>query len=392
MKSQRRVLLAGLHLLALASLPGLVHAQANPAIPFYGYGAIVANPAYPIVGQNTVITITVSNSGTSPATNVQVKASFNDWGVTFMGWQEIGTATIPAIPAGGTATATFNYTFQNRTHTCLEALIVGADENSDPNDDRGQINLEVINAGETFSYGVPVVNNGDAPLDILVVGHCRDAGGVPGQGDRCPRIEEVVHLEPGEGVIIPMEMDLRGMADGSVREFQVDAFDLATPGSVYGHEHVLLRIVKTSARGIKRTAYSAMQGLVPAIPDRRVAEQFREALEHLDKALKPKLWRDDNHVRREGGEEVFEREGFFDRRASQLLPALPAGVREQVAAILNELVDCDRILADTARGEAPARWLPAVQRLMDAADAARLAGDYPKAIHLYKKAWQAATR
>lgn len=70
----------------------------------------------------------------------------------------------PGLCAGLTATATFNYVFQNRTHTCLEALIVGADENTDPNDDRGQINLEVVNAGETFSYGVPIANNGGAQV------------------------------------------------------------------------------------------------------------------------------------------------------------------------------------------------------------------------------------
>jgi hypothetical protein len=94
-----------------------------------------------------------------------------------MGWQEISTVLIPSIPAGGTATAEADYVFQHRTHTCLEALIVGSDQNDDPNDDRGQINLEVINASETFSYAVPVRNDGNQPLQLLLLGHCKDAAG-----------------------------------------------------------------------------------------------------------------------------------------------------------------------------------------------------------------------
>lgn len=159
--------------------------------PFYGSGGtITANPAYPMGGQNTHITVIVSNYGDQPATNVRLKISFNDWGVTFSGWQEISTVIIPSIPAGGTATAAADYVFQHRTHTCLEALIVGSDQNDDPNDDRGQINLEVINAGETFSYAVPVRNDGNQPLQFLVLGHCKDAAGtVPHD---CPKIEKIV--------------------------------------------------------------------------------------------------------------------------------------------------------------------------------------------------------
>jgi hypothetical protein len=381
--------LAALALLTLAMLPGIAGAQANPAIPFYGYGAIVANPSFPIVGENAVITVTVSNTGSSAASNVQLKLSFNDWGVTFMGWQEIGTQTIASIPAGGTATATFNYVFQNRTHTCLEALIVGADENTDPNDDRGQINLEVIHAGETFSYGVPVVNNGDQPRDVLVQVHLlgeRPDGGVGG-GEPIP-----LHLEPGEAAIIPIELDLRGFGDGSVRQVLVDAFDPADPTNTQTREHVLLRVVKTSARLEKLFWFNDLKGLEHSIPDRRTAHRFHEALEHLEDALEPKLWRDNNHLVGNKGQKVFVEEGFFDRAASRLLPQLPPAIRTRVAEALNALVDCDRILADTARGEATSRVLPAVQRLMDAADAARLAGDYPEAIHLYQKAWQKATQ
>jgi hypothetical protein len=47
--------------------------------PFYGSGGtITVNPAYPMVGQNTHITVIVSNYGDQPATNVRLKISFND--------------------------------------------------------------------------------------------------------------------------------------------------------------------------------------------------------------------------------------------------------------------------------------------------------------------------
>jgi hypothetical protein len=390
MTVRNRGLLAGLAAAVLA-LPSVARAQANPGIPFYGYGAIVATPSYPIVGQNAVITVTVGNNGTAPATNVQVKASFNDWGVTFFGWQEIGTQTIASIAPGGTATATFNYVFQNRAHTCLEALIVGADDNTDPNDDRGQINLEVINAGETFGYDVPIVNNGDEPLDLFVFGHAKGGdAGTPG-GDRFPIIQEIVHLEPGEETVVRVDLDLRALPDGAAVDYIVDAFNLADPGNTRTREHVLLRVVKTSARADKVYAFNTLTAIAAGLPKGATANKFRNALKHLEAALDPKLWRDNSHLVRNGGQRVFDEEGFFDRAVSPLLPDLPAGFRESVSDTLRRLVDVDRALANTAAAEA-GLLLPAVQKALAEADEARAAGEYADAIHLYKKAWQAATR
>lgn len=380
-------LLAGLAALAMA-LPGIARAQANPSIPFYGYGAIVANPSFPIAGENAVINVTVSNTGDEAATNVQVKLSFNDWGVTFFGWQEIGTQTIPSIPAGGTATVTYNYVFQNRAHTCLEALIVGADANANPNDDRGQINLEVIHAGETFSYGVPIVNNGDEPRDVVVevrVLGDRDDGA----GGHEPR---ELHLEPGEQVIIPVELDLRAFGDGSVRQVLVEAYDPNDPANAQTREHVLLRVVKSSARHDKVYWLDELSSLAPSLPRGSVANRYRNALKHLEAALDPRLWVDGNRLVRNGGVQVFAHEGFFDFAMTRLLPELPRPVRLRVAEGLRALVDCDRILAQTAGNEAAALLLPAVQKLIGEADEARRAGDYTRAIHLYQKAWQTATR
>lgn len=383
-------LLAGLASLALAIAPGAALGDANPGLPFYGYGSIVATPSSPIAGENATIVVTVGNSGADEATNVQVKLSFNDWGVSFMGWQEIGTQTIPSIPAGGTATATFNHVFQSRAHTCLEALIVGADENSDPNDDRGQINLEVIHAGETFSYGVPMRNEGDKPIDVLVLGHCREGDPVGGMV-RCKPVDEIVHLEPGEEVLIPVELDLRGLPEGAVVEFVLDAFDTSGNG-VHDREHVLLQVVKGTPRGEKRHVSASLSALAPSLPKGATANRYRNALKHLEDALNPRLWRDGSHLHRAGGAQVFAKEGFFDLAMTRLLPVLPGPVKFQVAEGLRRLVDVDRALAAAAADEAAALLLPAVQKFIDDGDAARRSGDYARAIHHYMKAWQTATR
>jgi hypothetical protein len=390
MKTQLTNLILGLACTAIVGLCSPAAAQANPGLPFYGYGSIVATPAYPVVGENTHITVAVGNSGPATATNVQVRLSFNDWGVTFMGWQEIGTTTLASIPAGGTVTAAFDHVFITRTHTCLEALIVGADDNTDPNDDRGQINLEVINAGETFSYGVPVVNNGDGPLDLLVLGHAR--GGADGTvgGVRAEPIDVVLHLEAGGMAIVPVVIDLGALPLGAVVEYQVDAFDLAdTTLSPNGHEHVLLRVVKTTARANKAYVTAQMTALAAGLPRGAAANQFRTAVKHLQTALEPRLWIDANHVRRGSGAEVFAMEGFFDRKATDVLPLLPESAKVAVEGALRTLMDCDRILAQTAVADAGGP--PAARALLAQADELRLNGD-GNAIRLYRQAWQAATR
>jgi hypothetical protein len=382
-------LVLGLTCVGIAGLSSRATAQANPGMPFYGYGSIVANPAYPVVNENTHITVTVGNTGPAAATNVLVKLSFNDWGVTFMGWQEIGTATVASIAAGDTATVAFDHVFVSRTHTCLEALIVGADDNTDPNDDRGQINLEVVNAGETFSYGVPVANHGDAPLDLLVLGHAgQRPDGTPG-GVRAEPIDMLVHLEAGEVEIVPVVIDLSGLPLGAMVEYQVDAFDLARPLDVNGHEHVLLRVVKASPRGNKRAVADQMAAVGAGLPKGAVANQFAAAVKHLQAALEPRLWIDANHVRRGSGAEVFANEGFFDLKAKQVLPRLPAAAKIAVEGALRTLVDCDRSLAQTAIAEAGS---PAgAQALFAQGDVLRRSGD-GDAIALYKRAWQAAMR
>mmetsp|Transcript_27225 Transcript_27225/g.55571 ORF Transcript_27225/g.55571 Transcript_27225/m.55571 type:complete len:432 (-) Transcript_27225:57-1352(-) len=142
--------------------------DSNPKIPFYGYGAIVANPSSPIAGQATTVTVTVQNDGTSKALDVAVTLSFNDWGASFFGWQEIGTQVVD-VEGGGEVTLSFTHVFLNRAHTCLEAKITdwnAAAGNTATNDDRGQINLEVLQCDGDCGFSVPIMNGGEKEIVV----------------------------------------------------------------------------------------------------------------------------------------------------------------------------------------------------------------------------------
>ena len=92
--------------------------------------------------------------------------------------------------------------------------------------------------------------------------------------------------------------------------------------------------------------------LAATLPRGAAANQFKAALKHLDRALDPRLWVDENRVRRAGGAAVFANEGFFDRKAKQVLPLLPYDAKVAVEGALRILMDCDRILAQTAISDA----------------------------------------
>ncbi|MHB0935401.1 MAG: CARDB domain-containing protein [Armatimonadota bacterium] len=377
-------------LLALLVSAPRAWAGANPNIPFYGYGAIVPDPAYPIVGENTHFTVTLGNSGDVDATNVQVKLSYNDWGVTFWGWQEIDTVTIPLIPAGGTATAEYDFVFENRAHTCAEALIVGADEDTNPNDDRGQINLEVINAGTEFVYGVPIVNNGDVPLHLQIVGHCGDdPAGAPDRGE-CKPVDARVELQPGEEMLVPVELHFPpDTAPGTVVEFQVDAFDVNNPGNPDGHNHVVLRVVFETARHLKTVALQHVNAAGAQTNSRPLGNRLDAVANHIDKALDDALWLDGSRLKPNGGSRVFAQELAAANALITLLSAdLPLTLKVELDKVLRSLVDADRILAQTAIVAVSGD--PYAEDLLADGDAYRLAGEYAEAIESYHAAWQAA--
>lgn len=384
-----RLLVAGTLLCAVCSVSG--QTGANPNIPFYGSGGVItATPAYPIVGENTHIAVTVGNNGSQAAANVRVKISFNDWGVTFSGWQEIGTITIPTIPAGGSALAEIDYVFQQRTHTCLEALIVGADQNDDPNDDRGQINLEVINAGETFSYWVPIVNNGDAPLDLLLMGHCKGADGTADQAQvRCKEDVDRVHLEPGDEILVPIELDLADVLPGQEVVFVLDAFDLgaADPFAPANHNHVELRIVRETARHLKKTGLTALNGMAPQVADRALRNRIEQTAKHIQQALTDAWWTDDNHLANDAAQVFAQEQAAVNHLVHLLETDLPLPVKTALNQIALQLTDADRILAETANRAAGG----VAQDLINDGDAHRMAGDYSEAVNSYKHAWQMAS-
>lgn len=355
-------------------------AGANPSIG-WNYGTIVATPHYPIVGESTHIDVVVNNPGDVPASNVQVRISFNDWGVTFQGWQEIATVTIPSIPAGGSATAQTDFVFQNRAHTCLEAVIVGAVENTNPDDDRGQINLEVINSGETFTWNVPVVNNGDQPRNLLLVGGCKGRGAI-GQEPCREEVKEVV-IGPGEEILVPVVIDLHAVPVGQEVEYELNAYDLGAGPAAFlpqNRNHVLLRVVRESAHHLKTVARTKAAALAGTQTSKAQRNRLEELVKQLDKALNPDLWLDPNRVKRAGGASVFAQTQAALNHVQQLL-ASPLSRNDKIVldGIARGLSDSDRILAQTVQGDAGE---------IQEGDEDRARGDYRGAVNAYKHAWQ----
>lgn len=389
----RRNLLRTLPVLALAVLTGAetrsASAQANPKFLNYGWGQIIANPHYPIVGETATISATVANDGDAPATNVQVKLSFNDWGVTFMGWQQMGTTqTIPIIPPGGSATVSVTHVFQNRTHTCVEAVIVAADQDADPNDDRGQINLEVVNAGENFSYDVPVVNNGQGALDAGVQGHVvlRDAQGQPG-GVRIPVdvVPHQLHLEPGEVGFVRVALDLASLPPGPLM-LMVEAVDQNDPNA---RNNVVFDIRRTTAYQLKRDALAALQAIRPNLPTVAQRNKVGNAITQVQKSMDLRLWKpgDENRLARSNAaHSVFAHEANAAHILSGLLGE-DIGLNAKVAIdeVIRGLCDADRILAETAIADAAGH--PAAAIIRQQADDARENGGYPDAMRKYGLAW-----
>lgn len=389
----RRNLLRVLPVLALAVLTGAetrsASAQANPKLKDYGWGQIVANPHYPIVGETATISATITNDGVAPATNVQVKLSFNDWGVTFMGWQQMGTIqTIPVIPPGGSATVSVTNVFQNRTHTCIEALIVAADQNDDINDDRGQINLEVVNSGETFSYDVPVVNNGQNPLNAGVHGNLilGDAQGQPG-GVRIPVdvVPNQLVLQPGETGLVRVALNLSALPPGPLM-LMVEAVDQNDPNA---RNNVVFAIRRTTAYQLHRDALAALAAIQPNMPTVGLRNKVGTAMSLVQKTMDVRLWKpgDENRLARSNSAHSVFVQGAA---AAQILEGLlgeAIGLNAKVAIdeVIRGLCDADRILTETAIADAAGH--PAASVIRQQADDSRENGLYSDAMRKYGLAW-----
>jgi len=96
--------------------------SADPGFPMYGNFAIMPDSFPGIVGVNTDIDVLLLNYGASATTGAEVELSFNDWGVTYQGWQPIGTMSYDVL-ANNNLQQTFSHVFQSRAHTCLQAVI-----------------------------------------------------------------------------------------------------------------------------------------------------------------------------------------------------------------------------------------------------------------------------
>lgn len=375
------------------ALTPTAYAGADPAFTFYGYGEIVPDPNPAIVNETTHISVTVHNLGNEEATNVQVKLSFNDWGVTFQGWQEIGVVTVPSIPAGGAAVAEYEYVFENRAHTCLEALIVSADENDDPNNDRGQINMEVVNAGESFQFYVPIVNNGREDLALLVHGECDRQDPTGAVAGRC-RVDAgnngMVLVPAGGEVLIPVQVEFfPDTRRGTPMEVDVNAVD------IFGGErnHVRLRVIYNTPRGLMEDCLAALDAL-PPLPSpgqgkksNGLGKKIDEIASHIEKALAAEHWVGESRLRPHPHvvQAVYGQTAVAVQQLLTLIESkdLDIAWKKQLNRCVYGLTDATRILLQTAIQDADGD-LEAETLLLES-DALRLAGDDAGAI---RKRWR----
>jgi len=391
---QRRTVLRLLSVTALTCAAAFAdartaQAQANPGIANYGWGQIVATPHFPIVGETATISVSIRNNGTAPATNVQVKLSFNDWGVTFFGWQQLGTTqTIAVIPPGESAIASVTHVFANRAHTCVEALVLSSDGgNTDPNDDRGQINLEVIDTGDNFGYDVPVVNNGEGPLNAAVNGLLfHEEQGAPG-GQRVEVFPPEVNLAPGEMALVHVALDLRELPPGPLpMMLMIEAHDLADPNA---RNNVVFQIRKTTAYQLKRDALAELQSLHGDMPTVALKNRVAVAIGHVQKSMELRFWKpgDENRLARSNSAaSVFAQEAAAAHILEGLLnDEIDLDDKVRIDTVIRGLTDADRILAETAIADAAGH--PAATVIRQQGDESRQEGEYVDAIRTYSKAW-----
>lgn len=387
-----RLLAAVAILTAFAGKPAQAQTPANPLILNYGWGQIVADPQYPIVGETTTISVTVNNDGDQAATNVQVKISFNDWGVTFNGWQQIGAIqTIPSIPGHGSATVSVTKTFQNRAHTCVEALIVGASVDSNPNDDRGQINLEVINAGETFGYNVPVGNQGQeaGQFGVNAEGHVADAAGqvriVPVEV-----VPAVLDLAPGEFRNVKVAADLTGLPVGTQVLIKVEAVNLNTMmSSLEDRNNVIFEIQVTTAMQLKSDVVAALRALRNDMPNRNLKNRVGAAIILVQNSQNPRFWNGNNRLKKRGGAAVFAQEAAAILTLETILKSnISLELKKRVDHAIRSICDADRMLAEGAIADANFPTA-AVNKRIDG-DQHRQEGEYAHAVKAYAAAWKLA--
>jgi hypothetical protein len=222
-------------------------------------------------------------------------------------------------------------------------------------------------------------------LDLLLVPQCFGADGTA-PGNHCQDLREMpLHLDPGEEFFFPVHLDLPPGTDMVLRLDAYQDMDLVNP---HKHNYIDLHIRVATARELKGDALGTLADWA-ADASGGLRGKLNSAVRNLDNALADANWdEDDENVLTEaGGPSVFAAELAA---ANTLLGLLDSGLTADETDLINEvvlqLVDADRILADTAAAGDLAAAI-----LIAQGDDQRLAGDYRGAMNTYKRAWQVAT-
>jgi len=227
-------------------------AAADPGFPVYGHLAIKPEPSPGMVGEVNEITMLVQNFGAAAAMDVVVKLSFNDWGVTFQGWQEIGTVTISEIGGSASVSEVLTHVFENRAHTCLQAEIISTGgDNADDGNDRTQINWEVVHAEEVLNMLIPF---GNAAEEDVVVDGLEVLCVVEGEVKPCEGDFKGPHLE-AEGAARLLKAGLSPMSEQGVElvvpEVLEEGLVVVVQARLNGElNHVMVEVVKSSVEGL----------------------------------------------------------------------------------------------------------------------------------------------
>lgn len=163
-----RLSVGGVALFAVA-ITGVVGQNGNPGFP--SYFAITPENTPGVQGVPTDIDAWTFNYGSDPVTDVKIELSHSGWGMGYAGWVPIGTTTFD-LAAGANYQHTFTHTFDFAAHACLQVVIVdpGSGGNTDTNDDRVQINWDVISADDAQEIDLYIPFGNGADEEIVVNG------------------------------------------------------------------------------------------------------------------------------------------------------------------------------------------------------------------------------
>ncbi len=154
--------------------------------------------------------------------------------------------------------------------------------------------------------------------------------------------------------------------------------------------------VKPSARSAIESVLARIQALQPGAtkPDK---DKLPKAADALQKALSADLWIDPNHVKRSGGDKVFDRSKDAAQLLSHLIKDKKGNTPDAtLQSMIDDLEGAARLLARTAIDDAiaagaPANKVAAAESDLAKGDAAAAKGHIGPTFDRYKSAWQKGT-